>query len=95
LGVDRPFFDVAAAQQVLVNSTSHCRMEDALGLSVVPQQIVLVASQFVHSALACAIRAGQKNNPALGRVKSDDGGSRYAERCGIAPPSEWYAGTYR
>jgi hypothetical protein len=52
LGIDRPFFDVAHAEQVLVNGTSHRPMDDALGLGVVPQQIALVVGQFVHGASA-------------------------------------------
>jgi hypothetical protein len=42
----RPPFDVAHAEEVLVNGASHGHMDDALGLGVVPQQIAFVVGQF-------------------------------------------------
>jgi len=51
-GFNRPPFDVAHAEEVLVNGASYGPMDDALGLGVVPQQIAFVVRQFVHSALA-------------------------------------------
>jgi hypothetical protein len=51
----------------------------------VPQQVAFVVGKFVHSAFACADRGWAKNSPALGRVKSDDGGF-HAERCGNRTP---------
>ena len=47
-GVDRPFFDVTAAQEVRMNSTSLSPMENALALGVVPHQVALIVGQFVH-----------------------------------------------
>ena len=46
----RSHFDVAAAEQVLINGTSHRPMDHALGLGVVSQQVALIVGQFVHSA---------------------------------------------
>jgi hypothetical protein len=55
--VDRPFFDVAAAEQVLMNGASLSPVEDALSFGVVPQQIAFVVGQIIHSAyLQCVIR---------------------------------------
>jgi hypothetical protein len=50
-GVDRPFFDVAAVEQVLVNGASDWPMDDALALGVVPEKIALVVRQFAHNII--------------------------------------------
>jgi len=69
--VDRPFFDVAAAEQVLVKATSHRPMDDALGLGVVPQQIALVVGQFAHSIIVqTANQICDLSRPKLFRVYS-------------------------